>query len=141
MPRRASSGISRGQIVGLSIVVLGICVVAFLLIRIMSGEILGGGSKASSATVLSISDYLENANSLRGNVYQVSGVIEEQLKWTPENGRLFSLEANHGGDTTPIPIRVPQEFSTQNIDRGAEFRFIVEVGKDGLLIAQNIEKI
>ncbi len=141
MPRRASSGISRGQMIGLSAVVLGILVVAFLFMRVMSGGIFGSSDSKISATELSIADYLENANSLRGNVYQVSGTIEEQLRWTTDNGRLFSLETANGGESSPIPIRVPQEFSTQNIDRGAEFRFVVEVGKDGLLIVKQIEKI
>lgn len=140
MPRRASSGISRGQIAGLSLVVLGVCVVAFLLLRILGGDLTGGTGGRSTATELNITDYLENANSLRGNVYQVTGTIEEQLRWTPENGRLFSVEASHDGKITPLPIRVPQEFSSQNIDRGATFRFIIEVGKNGLLIAQNVEK-
>ena len=78
---------------------------------------------------------------MSSTIVWVTGVIEEQLRWTPENGRLFSLETTHGTETTPLPIRVPQEFSKQNIDRGGEFRFVVEVGKDGLLIAQQIEKI
>ncbi len=141
MPRRASSGISKGQLTGLALVLLGVVVVGYLLLRIVAGDLVGFDSRARAATELSLSEYLENANSLRGNVYEVTGVIEEQLKWTAENGRLFSLDAKQGTQATPIPIRVPEEFSKINIDRGGEFRFIVEVGKDGLLIAQNIEKI
>lgn len=139
MPRRASSGVSRGQLIGLALAVGGICIVAFLISRIFTGDL--GGASGRGTSELNIQEYLENANSLRGNVYKVSGTVEEQLKWTPENGRLFSVETGSGSDSTPIPIRVPQEFSKQNIDRGSEFLFIVEVGKDGLLIARKIEKI
>ena len=141
MPRRASSGISKGQIIGLAGIIVAVCVVGLLLIKILTGDLTGGSASSRGAMDLNIPEYLENANSLRGNVYRVSGTIEEQLKWTPENGRLFSLEAEHAGQSTPIPIRVPQDFSKQNIDRGGEFRFVVEVGKDGLLIAQTVERI
>jgi hypothetical protein len=139
MPRRASSGISPQQIIGLALAVVVIAVIGFLFVKTLSK----GNSSASSkrATELNVSEYLENANSLRGNVYAVTGVVEDQLKWTPNNGRLFSVEADHGGDLTPLPIHVPQDFSKTNIDRGSEFRFIVEVGRDGTLVAQDIEKI
>jgi hypothetical protein len=139
MPRRASSGISPQQIIGLAAAVIIIAVVGFLFVKTLSK----GNDTTSSkrATELNVSEYLENANSLRGNVYSVTGIVEDQLKWTPNNGRLFSVEAEQGGETAPLPIHVPQEFSKTNIDRGSEFRFLVEVGRDGTLVAQGIEKI
>jgi hypothetical protein len=138
MPRRASSGISPQQIIGLAAAVIIIAVVGFLFVKTLSK----GNDTTSSkrATELNVSEYLENANSLRGNVYSVTGIVEDQLKWTPNNGRLFSVEAEHGDNNTPLPIHVPQDFSKTNIDRGSQFRFIVEVGRDGTLVAESIEK-
>ena len=97
----------------------------------------GGGY--SSAVPLSVSEYLKNANSLRGNVYHVTGTIEERLKWTPDRGRLVSLDVENGATFSPVPVLIPQEFSHVNIDRGATMGFIVKVGRDGLLAAESVD--
>lgn len=139
MPRRASSGINAQQIIGLVVAIVLVAGIGFLLLKTFSHR--SQAASSQRATELDVSDYLENANSLRGNVYAVTGTVEDQLKWTPNNGRLFSVEAEDDfGETTPLPIHVPQDFSKINIDRGATFRFIVEVGRDGTLVAENIEK-
>ena len=43
-------------------------------------------------------DYLNNANSLRGNVYKVKGQITQSLGYSRAKGRLFSVEVD--GDNT-----------------------------------------
>lgn len=139
MARRASSGISAGHIIGIAAAIIGFFVMAFLLFRIVSD---GGGGKGGgypSAVPLSVSAYLKNANSLRGNVYRVSGKIEERLKWTPDRGRLISLDIDDGATSTPIPVLIPEEFGHLNIDRGATMGFIVKVGRDGLLVAESVD--
>ncbi|MEM8952960.1 MAG: hypothetical protein AAGD22_02300 [Verrucomicrobiota bacterium] len=139
MPRRASSGISPQQIVGLVVAIILVAGIGFLILKTFSHR--SQAASSQRATNLNVSDYLENANSLRGNVYAVTGIVEDQLKWTPNNGRLFSIEAEDNfGEITPLPIHVPQDFSKMNIDRGSRFRFVVEVGRDGTLVAENIEK-
>ena len=106
---------------------------------------LGGGyflfGKASdpyrTKTALPVADYLENSNSLRGNVYKVDGTIAKSLEFSTANGRLFSVEV--GGDL--LPILVPPQFNSVNIERGQRFFFLIEVGDKGILKAQDVKKI
>jgi len=139
MARRASTGISAGHIIGIAAAIIGFFVMAFLLFRIVSDGGGGSGGGYSSAVPLSVSEYLKNANSLRGNVYRVSGKIEERLKWTPDRGRLVSLDIEDGATSSPIPVLIPEEFSHVNIDRGATMGFVVKVGRDGLLVAEAVD--
>ncbi len=138
MPRRARKRISIGQIVGIGAAVLGFLVAAFLMVKIVAGDLLSGGSK-SSATEFQVADYSQNGLSLRGNKYHVTGIVEERLKWTPDRGRLISLEVTDAGDVTPVPVLVPEEFSQVNIDRGAQMGFVVRVDRGGLLVAEAID--
>src|SRR5580698_5730125 len=69
---------------------------------------LGGGyflfGKASdpyrTLTPLPIPDYLQNSNSLRGNVYKLDATISQSLQWSPTVGRLFSVDVNN--DVLPV---------------------------------------
>ncbi len=88
-------------------------------------------------TVLPVADYLENSNSLRGNVYKVEGTISKALEFSTANGRLFSVEV--GGDL--VPILVPPQFNSVNMERGQRFSFKIEVGDKGILKAQDVKKI
>jgi len=139
MARRASSGISAGHIIGIAAAIAGFFVMAFLLYRIVAQGGGGSGGGYSSAVPLSVAEYLKNANSLRGNVYRVTGTIEERLKWTPDRGRLVSLDVENGATFSPVPVLIPQEFSHVNIDRGATMGFVVKVGRDGLLVAESVD--
>src|ERR1044071_4407446 len=62
-------------------------------------------------TVLPANDYLENSNSLRGNVYKVDATISQLLEWSATGGRLFSVEV--GPDV--LPILVPASFNHFNL--------------------------
>ena len=84
-----------------------------------------------------MADYLENSNSLRGNVYKLDGTIAKSLEFSPANGRLFSVEV--GGDL--LPILVPPQFNSVNIERGQRFFFKIEVADKGILKAQDVKKI
>ncbi len=106
---------------------------------------LGGGyflfGKASdpyrTMTALPVADYLENSNSLRGNVYKLDGTVSKSLEFSPVNGRLFSVAV--GNDL--LPILVPPQFNSVNIERGQRFFFKIEVGDKGILKAQDVKKI
>ena len=50
-----------------------------------------GSNPYRTVEPLQPSDYFENANSLRGNVYQIEGVILNALAQNPEKGRLLVL--------------------------------------------------
>ena len=88
-------------------------------------------------TALPVADYLENSNSLRGNVYKLEGTISKSLEFSTANGRLFSVEV--GGDL--VPVLVPPQFNSVNIERGQRFSFKIEVGDKGILKAQDVKKI
>ena len=47
-------------------------------------------------TPIDVGTYLDNANSLRGNVYKLTGTIDSELAWSPGQGRLFSVLADGG---------------------------------------------
>jgi len=88
-------------------------------------------------TPLPVSDYLENSNSLRGNVYKLDATISQSLDWSPTGGRLFSVEV--GADV--LPILVPASFNHFNLERGQRFYFKIQVGDKGILTAQDVKKV
>lgn len=85
---------------------------------------------------LPVQDYLQNSNSLRGNVYKIDGTVSQALQWSATAGRLFSVDVN--GDV--LPILVPPQFNSVNIERGQRFYFKIEVGDRGILKAQDVKK-
>jgi hypothetical protein len=88
-------------------------------------------------TVLPVNDYLENSNSLRGNVYKLDATISQSLEWSPTGGRLFSVEA--GADV--LPVLVPASFNHFNLERGQRYYFKIQVGEKGILTAQDVKKV
>lgn len=145
MPRRASSGANVGMIAGISVAILGFIVVAALLFRLIAGDLFGGGESGgrtsnANATALNLATYRDNGNSLRGNIYRVEGRVEETLRWTPDRGRLISFEASDATLSIPVPVLVPEEFSTVNIERGSELDLVVRVDRDGTLVAESIDQ-
>jgi len=94
---------------------------------------------------LSISAYLENSNSLRGNSYKITGTVWNSLTpaaWSPVSGRLFSIEVESGNGTTDIlPLLVPASFNFQNIQKGQRFTFKIEVDEKGILKALGLKKV
>ncbi len=87
-------------------------------------------------TPLPVADYLQNSNSLRGNVYKIDATVAQSLQWSPNAGRLFSVEVN--GEM--LPVLVPPQFNSVNIERGQRFFFKIEVGDRGVLRAQDVKK-
>ena len=81
-------------------------------------------------------DYLQNSNSLRGNIYKLDAVVGEQLHYS-KNARLISVEVN--GE--PLSIVVPPELRDMNVQKGQRLLFKVEVGDKGVLKAIEIKKV
>ncbi len=86
---------------------------------------------------LPVQDYLQNANSLRGNMYKLEATIAKQMEWSQSAGRLFSVDAP-GGEV--LPILVPPELSKVNMERGQRFFFKIEVADKGILTARDVKK-
>ena len=133
MVRRASSSLNPLLVVVLAIV-LGIVAVGggWFLYRQISDPY-------RTIPALDGRGYLENANSLRGNTYKVSGEVDQALAWSPGVGRLFSIKAEPGGEL--LPVLLPAEFNATNVQRGQRYFMKIEVGDKGILRAQSIEKI
>ena len=91
---------------------------------------------------LDVEVYLENSNSLRGNVYKLPGTVDDQLAWSPADGRLFSIKVDSRSAATRdiVPLLVPPEFNHVNIQRGQRYLFKIEVGDKGILTAADIQK-
>ncbi len=85
--------------------------------------------------VFPLSEYMENANSLRGNTYKLDGVIGDQLGYQPSN-RLFNVKVNG----QPIPVLVPVEFNHLDLRKEQRFQFKVEVADKGVLKAKDVRK-
>src|ERR1700722_7032715 len=129
MARRASSSAHPGWM----LLAVGLVVAA-----LAGGYFLFG--KASdpyrTLTPLPIPDYLQNSNSLRGNVYKLDATIGQALQWSPTVGRLFSVELN----SEVLPVLVPPKFNSVNIERGQRFFFLIKVEDRGILTAQDVKK-
>lgn len=134
MPRRANQGLQPAHLAAGAVVALLIAFGAWALFGRASDPFAG-------VTELDVATYYENGRSLAGNTYRVQGVVDEKLKWTPKNGQLINVMVDNGGSRDPLPIRVPEELSRQNIQTGQEFLFKVEVGRGGILTAREILKI
>ena len=91
---------------------------------------------------LSISAYLENSNSLRGNSYKITGTVWNSLAWSSMMGRLFSIEIESGTGTSDIlPVLIPAVFNSQNIQKGQRFIFKIEVDEKGILKVAGLKKV
>jgi hypothetical protein len=133
MPRRASS---RTHPVSL--------VVALILLAVA----LGGGAYLwiifsdpyRTLAPIDIPTYLDNANSLRGNVYKLTGTIDSELAWSPTGGRLFAVVAD-GSKTDVLPLLIPPALDYINIQKDQRFFFKISVGDKGILTASDMRKI
>jgi len=85
-------------------------------------------------------DYYENANSLKGNTYQVEGTIANSLGWSQEKGRLFSFRVQHGGRDRPLPLLIPPRFREINLQKGQKYRLKVRVNDAALLEVEEMSK-
>jgi len=95
-----------------------------------------GSDPFRTIALLDIPSYLENANSLRGNVYKIEGEVSNSLAWSPTAGRLIAVDVEN--DT--IPVLVPPEFNSINIQKGQKIIFVLEVDEKGVLKTKNLSK-
>ena len=119
---------------------------AGVVVLLLLAAIIGGWSLYKSVsdpfrtlTPLDVATYLDNASSLRGNVYKVTGTVETQLAWAPLKGRLYSVDVNDRNDV--LPLLIPASFNSMNIQRGQRYFFKIQVGEKGILLVQDIRKV
>lgn len=118
-----------------------------LAVAIAVGVVLqhGGGDPFRTVPALDLGDYLNNANSLRGNVYKLKGQITQSLGYSRAKGRLFSVTVENEGSPgmngrDVVPILVPSELGYLNLQKGQRYTFRLEVGAAGILKALDMRK-
>lgn len=133
MARRANKGIPP-LFIGIIALLLALAVGGTLVLRNRGNDPFNGVAK------LDVRNYMDNGNSLRGNVFQVSGKVQNQLSYSPTEGRLISVEVEGSYGSDLVPILVPKEFNDMNIQKGQTFVFKIGVGERGILTAQKVMK-
>ena len=111
---------------------------ALVIAAIAGGFFLFGKANDPYRTLsaLPVADYLQNSNSLRGNIYKLEGTVSQALQWSATGGRLFSIDVGHD----VLPVLVPSGFNSVNIERGQRFSFKIEVGDRGVLKVLDVKK-
>jgi hypothetical protein len=134
MARRASSRLNPGIILGAA---------AAIAVAIFAGKSLLGKKTASFGDVsnLSMEEFLENGNSLRGNEYVVQGQIDEKLQWTTDRGQVVNVKVDTPGGEEFIGIEIPPEFNKLNIDTKQKYSFRVKFRQGGIAVATGVNRL
>jgi hypothetical protein len=90
-----------------------------------------------NAAPLDIPAYISSANSLKGNTYKLEGEVVNSLAWSP-SGRLISVGVDNGKKA--VPVLLPAEFNSVNIQKGQRFNFLLVVDDKGILRAKKLAK-
>ncbi len=129
MARKKSSSLPKGLIP----------IVAGFLALVTGGFVfLGSKEKSTHRTIpaLDVGSYLDNSNTLRGNVYKLEGKVSESLAWSPDSGRLIAIEV----DGEILPVLVTADFNDMNIQKEQRLVFLVAVDEKGILRTRKVEK-
>ncbi len=129
MARRASTGPNLSVIIGIAAFVI----VAFIGARFLMK---GTSQKIKGTTPLSVTEFLENGNSLRGNEYLVEGIVDQ--RFPRDSGQLVSLQINDSEEM--IGIEVPSSFNHLNIERQQKLAIKVRFREGGVPVATQIER-
>jgi len=128
MARRASSSINPWWLIAAAVVLVAVVAAVLMFKDTVSDPF-------RALPPFPVKDYMENSNSLRGNVYRVDCVVGDQLHYA-QGSRLFTVEVS--GE--PVSLLVPAELREINIQKGQRFLFKVEVGNKGILKAVEARK-
>ena len=119
---------------------LGIITALLLILAAFIGSrlfVTGTSEPFRTVSSLDVRTYLENANSLRGNVYKIEGEVMNSLGWSPTQGRLIAVEVENG---KVVPVLVTTSFNHINIQKGQRFIFLLEVDNKGILRTKDMTK-
>ena len=134
MARRASSSLHPGILIGIA---------AAVVVAIVAGQSLFKKKKPGFGDVsgLSMDDFLENGNSLRGNEYSIEGKIDEKLRWTPTRGQIVSLRVTTKSGDELIGIEIPPNFNNLNVEREQRYSMRVKVRQGGIPVATAVNRL
>lgn len=124
-------GLFIGQIVVYTAIAIG---VGFLLTRLV-------GEPFLSMTELDVEEYLDHAANLRGNRYTFEATIANALAWTPDRGRLFSVDVpTADNDVAVLPVLIPAALNQRNVQKGQVYQFSVDIVDGGLIQVKEMRK-
>jgi len=136
MARRAKTGLKAGQLF------IGLVILAVV---VGGGWIFlnHGGDPYATTPTLDIAEYRDRAASLEGNTYKLTCTVQEQLDRSEEKGRLLhvTVKKEDGSVGEPVGILIPAELDDQNIQKGQDFVFVIEVRSRGILVATDVSRI
>lgn len=87
------------------------------------------------APPLDFATYATSAKTLRENTYKVEGEVVTMLTWSP-SGRLVTI----GVGKNEVPVLLPTNAETENIEKGQKLRVLVVVDGKGILRAKKVVK-
>jgi len=112
---------------------------AVLILIAVGGYFLGsGGTPYRTAPDFPVEEYLATSGTLRGNTYRLEGAVLNSIAWSPDAGRLISVQP--ANSDAPIPIVLPAGLPEANVQKGQRFHFQVEVRERGILYATGLTK-
>jgi hypothetical protein len=134
MARRASSSLHPGILIGIA---------AAVVVAIVAGQSLFRKKKPRFGDVspLSVEEFLENGNSLRGNEYSIEGKIDEKLRWTTKRGQIVSLRVTTPGGDGWIGVEIPPSFNNLNVEREQRYAMRVKVRQAGIPVVTAINRL
>jgi len=112
---------------------------AVLLLIAVGGYFLGSGrTPYRTMPEFPVEEYLATSSTLRGNTYRLEGAVLNSIAWSPEAGRLISVQPS--GSEAPIPVVLPASLPEANVQKGQRFHFQVEVRESGIVYATGLTK-
>ena len=132
MARRARKGVDYTQIIIIAAIVLAVGGMALFLASRTSDPFAG-------LQPLPVGEYMDNANSLSGSVFSLTGKITAKPRYTPNNGSIIFVDVDHAGESHELPVYVPVDLYGTNLNRGDTFTSRVEVRSLGRLALQEIK--
>jgi hypothetical protein len=98
-------------------------------------------SETPAAKRFPLESYVNNGNSLRGSEYSISGEIVENAQHDPTVGKFVIIKVHTGDQAIPadlpnsVGILVPAGVNGPNLETKQNYNFVVDVRKEGSLVA------
>ena len=105
-------------------------------IKDFNGQANQARSTVRTVPPLEVKSYLENSQSLRGNIYKLEGKVSDLLAWSKDSGRMIAVQV----ENEIVPVLVTNDFVNMNIQKEQKLIFVVEVDEKGILRTRKVEK-
>ena len=134
MPRRASSSLHPGLIVGL---------IALAVVLIVAGRSFFNKKPKSFGDLpkLAMDEFLQNGNSLRGNEYVLEGKLDGKLASNAAGIQLISLQLDTPSGPEFIGVEIPTDLDKLNLEREQRYSIRVKVRQGGIPVATGISRL